>query len=536
MNKKFVLLVISAGLALSASAQKGINNPMTRAVLDVYERTLKENPTDYETWLNRANEYYRHSEYMRALNDVNNALRYIPTKDTDNRIAATMLRANIYIQTDRPADAIIDLNTVLALDPTDYVAIYQRANCNYTLGNYADAKTDYLRLQRINTRSPEALVGLARIAVKESNLGMANEYLEQAVAYDPNNADLYVRRATVRRDMGNHQGAVEDLILALATDSRNTRAVNMLVEYGKINYPAVIAGLTDVMRQAPNVGMYPYLRAMISQYRGHYKAALNDYQTILDRNLYDYQGIYSSMAECLYAMGRFDEALVKVDKALEMDRNAGDAALLRSRIMRALGRYDEAKAQAAQAMAIMHNSHAAINQMGLAYVSLQDYEQAASLFAESTLSAEDNSDSQMSYLLRAWMLDQYLNQPVAAKGFYEKVVAIADEITDDPLTQMYGAFGRLYAGDATAAAAAADTTLAANTDNAHIQYLGACFYAQVDDYDKAIECAKRALDAGYANYYDWEYNNDARINVAPLRDDLRFLNLLSRNAHLWTSD
>ena len=56
--------------ALGAAAQQGINNPITQAVLAVYEEELQENPRDYNVLLSRADEYYRHSEYIRALADV----------------------------------------------------------------------------------------------------------------------------------------------------------------------------------------------------------------------------------------------------------------------------------------------------------------------------------------------------------------------------------------------------------------------------------------------------------------------------------
>ena len=62
-----------------------------------------------------------------------------------------------------------------------------------------------------------------------------------------------------------------------------------------------------------------------------------------------------------------------------------------------------------------------------------------------------------------------------------------------------------------------------------IHYYGACFYAQADKWEKAMDCAAKALDLGYANYYQWDKLNDGRITVAPLRDDLKFLNLLSRH-------
>lgn len=531
--KKLIAITLLLTLASTLKAVADINNPVTRAVLQVYEQQLKEDPTDYHIWLNRANEYYRNNEYMRALNDVDNALKYCPTKEEADRIMALMLRANIYIQTGRPESALNDLNTVIALDKDNYVATYQRANTLYSQGDYTAAKTDYQRLMRLNPRSPEGLVGLARVSVKENNLGLANEYLEQALAGDPNNSELYVRRATVRRDMGNDQGAVDDLILALAVDVRNNRAIAMLVEYGNVNYPAVMAGITNAMTQAPSVSMYPYLRAMIAQHHYHYKAALADYQLIIDKKLEEYQGIWRSMAECHYALGDFDKALSEVDHALTLDRNAGEAVLLKAKILRVLGRYDEAKTEAARAEAMLKGKTAPLNELGLVYVSLKDYKEAADLFAETTMMAGDAIDAQPSLMLRAWMLGTYLNQPVAAKGFYEKVSGIADEHPADLTARMYGAFGTAYAGNPDVAVTKANEVLEANTDNPYVQYLGACLFAQLDDFDRALDCATKALEAGYANLYDWEYNNDARVNVEPLRNDLRFLNLLERYKHLF---
>lgn len=533
MQKNILLLAAFVTITVASFATPDLNNPMTRAVMEVYDQQLRDNPSDYQTWMARANEYYRNNEYMRALNDVDNALRYIPEKSTEERQAALLLRANIYGQTGRPEQALADLNAILEKSPQDYVAIYQRGNTYYAMGQYDKAKTDFQRLMGLNSRSSEGIVGLARVAVKENNLGQANEYLEQAVALDANNADIYVRRATVRRDMGNHQGAVDDLILALAVDSRNNRAISMLVDYGNVNYAAVMAGLTDAMRQAPNVGMYPYLRAMIAQYHYNYKAALSDYRYIIDKNLYNYQGIWRSMAECQYAMGQFDEALTNVNRALDLDPKAADAALLRSKILRALGHMDAARIQAELTLDMAPNSVAALNEMGLVDQSLKEYQAAADRFAESTLNAGLTIEGQYCYLLRAWMLGTYLNQPVAATGFYNQVYDIANDFADSSLSAVYGAFGQLFAGKDAQATAIIDMVLEGNKTEPYIQYLGACFYAQADNFDKAIDCATRSLEAGYANYYDWNYNTDARINVAPLRDDLRFLNLLQRYTHLW---
>lgn len=526
MKKTVLLFLLTAfGAPLfTATAQTASSNRITQAVFDVYDKLLREDPDDYETWFRRANEYYRHNEYMRALNDVDQALRLIPADNNDMREQAYMLRANIYQQTGRTRQALDDLNSALAISPNSYVAIYQRANANYELGDYTAAKADYQRLQRVNPRSAEALIGLARIAVRENNLGLASEYLENAVAADPNNADLYVRRASVRRLMGNDRSAVDDLILALSTDSHNSRATKDLVSIANDNYPAVIEALTDAMRQAPNVGMFVYLRAFIAQAHHRYTAALTDYRDIIDRQLYNYHGIYASMAECQYALGFYDQALDLVEKAISMDRNNASHQILKSQILRALKRFDEAKTAAAAALAIKTSDLSALSQLALCYVSLENYREAANLFGEAAL---DNPDNFMIALNRAWLLGTYLNEPVASEGFYKKVIELsADNLKD--VSNMRG-FALLYSGKTEEALGWADAIASSAKDpDGYIHYILTCLYSAAGQTDKAFDAMELSLKNGYANYHNWTENTDSRINVSAIRDDLRFIQLLDR--------
>ena len=251
---RFLLIAISVlPVSFGAVAQHGIDNPVTKAVLGVYENMLRENPNDYMTLFRRANEYYHHNEYIRSLKDIEQAIKLTPQSDKDLRFQEFMLRGAIYSITGRHAQALADFNEAVNLDPTSYAAVYQRANTEYELEQFAEAKADYQKLQRMNSRSSESPLGLARIAIKENNLGLANDYLAQAVALDPNNADTYVRRASVRKQMGDHNGAVDDLILAVSSDSKNNKAIEALVEYGNTNYTATMTGLTNAIRQVPGI-------------------------------------------------------------------------------------------------------------------------------------------------------------------------------------------------------------------------------------------------------------------------------------------
>lgn len=64
-------------------------------------------------------------------------------------------------------------------------------------------------------------------------------------------------------------------------------------------------------------------------------------------------------------------------------------------------------------------------------------------------------------------------------------------------------------------------------------YLAACLYAQLGDIDSAFDMMRIALQQGYASLYDWKYSDLANLNVAPLRSDDRFSQLLSTYSHLF---
>lgn len=526
MNLKIRSLALGFALtaACALSAQSGLNNPVTQAVLGVYEEVLRENPKDYNVLLSRADEYYRHNDYVRALPDVDKALEYAPSNDEEVILRALVLRAGIYNETKRPEKAIEDLRRAASMAPDSYSIIYQKANTEYLLGNYPDAGADYQLLVRLNPRGSEGYIGQARVAVKENNLGTANEMLEKAVGIDPNNAELYVRRSSVRKQMGDHNGAVDDLLLALSSDSRHPRAMQELIDYGNTNYPATMAGLSNAITQAPQVGMYRYLRAVIAQAHYHYLAAINDYNAILDQELYNYHGLYASIAECQYALGNYTEALGSIEHALSMDKNQASYYVLRSKILRALNCNEEAVEAAAAGLAVDRQSVEALSEMAEAYRATGNFQEASNLLGEAILTDAENP---MPYMLRAQLMAQNLNKETAATQLYEKVVEMDHFYLDNP--RSLKGFALLFLGRTDEANRWMDNILKTVTDtDGLIHYYGACFYAQAGQLAKAMECTEKALDLGYANFHNWTEANDGGVNTGELRNDLKYLNLLHR--------
>ncbi len=520
---QIIYSIIISCFSLSSWGQNGLDNPITKAMMRVYEQQLEEDPRDYETYFKRAIEYYNHDLYAKALGDINNALKYIPAEETDMRFQVLSMRAGIYEVTENYDKALADLNDAYQIDPSSFQILYRKANTEYLLHNYEAAKKDYQRMLNINSRSFEALIGLSRIAVVEKNLGLANEYADNAVSLAPAEADVYIRRASVRKMMGNNTGAVDDLILALSTGKNNQKSLYELVEISNVDYNAVMAGLSNAIRQAPKVGMYYYIRGVIARAHHNYVAALSDFKKITNENLYNYHGIHKEIALCKYALGSYDDAVYDINFAINNTTENQEYYVIKAKILRALGRSAEALECCDLAIEKSPNFTPAIAEKGLCLNDLFDYGQAVVLFGEATLNEANNP---YYYMLRAEALNKQLKQPTDAKVIYERVVEMEFDARD---VKSLKGFALLALDRYDEAIAWIENILKSATDNnGLVNYYGACLYAQAGDSDKAFECMKASLQKGYANYYQWTFDSDVDINVAPIRDDSRFKELLSQ--------
>lgn len=519
-------------LALGSAAQ----TPPTaadfnRAVMQAYEEMLRENYKDYETLFRRANAYYNQGDYLKALDDLESALKYAPTTDEDTRYALHALRAECYRELGRFSQALPEATEALQLDPTSTPMLNLRGNLEYDLGQYTEAKADFNKLLRINPRSQEAFFGLALVAAKENNLGLASEYMEKAVALTPNSSGAYVRRADVKEQMGDYNGAVDDLLLAIATDANDREALPALVNLANSNYSAVMAGLSGAIRQAPRQPLFYYLRGSIAAAHFHYKSAIDDFKYILAEGLYDYSGLYCALAECYYAVGDYQTALDNADQALAQYEEQDDVChffTVRAMIQRALGLPDKALQSVDRALDFNGEDIDAMVEKSLILTDLKKAKDASSLLGEVIMV---DPFEPLNYLLRAWILNDFLNQPKAAKGLYGRVIDL--ELDHSERVGSLLGFAQLFDGKTAPATKWIDAILAEPDQDGEKHYYGACFYAWAGKPDKALECTEAALKAGYANYHNWMNNNDGRLNVSPLRDLPRFKELMEQYKSLF---
>lgn len=551
MIKKILTAAVVAASIAPMPAQQTIDNPVTRAMLDVYTKELEANPKDADIYFRRANEYYKFNQYLRALADVDRTLEYAPSDNRDLRFQAYMLRADVYQMMDKHREALADFSEALKLDPASFMALYQKANEEYELGDYPAAKADYTRLRAINPRSVEALTGLARVAVKENNLGMASEYMDGAVEMMSADSDIYIRRASVRRMQGNNTGAVEDLLMAISIDN-NTRAFQELIDLANTDYPAVITGLSTSISYAPQQGMLYYIRAFIAQAHDHYSTALADYRRLIDQNMYEYAGLYNSMAQCELALCHYPQALDNVNQAISMDDGKnGEFYVTKAGILHAQGKDEEARQALGEAFKKGDSSTKAHELEALIDYASGDFDKANGIYGSMIV---DQPEVMRNYIYRAWVLTDGLKQPSNAQSLYNRVVAMTAPGQEDsgqqPVSalaaiQTYRGFALLFSGDKDGAVVWADNILRDYRDtDGYPSFIAACLYAQASRMSatpqeksemtgKAIKTLEKALQLGYGNLYEISCSDSGRISLAPLREDAHFNALLARYAHLF---
>ena len=135
------------------------------------------------------------------------------------------------------AEATVLYGRCLALDPSDSVAAYNRANCFRALGESDDAASAYALAIKIDPSFVEAWFNYAALLKDEGKVDAARRHLARAIAIDPDYADAVYNLATLEFDAKNLSEARRwwSRYLELDTDSEWARTATRGIAYIDLN-------------------------------------------------------------------------------------------------------------------------------------------------------------------------------------------------------------------------------------------------------------------------------------------------------------
>ena len=496
------------------------SNPMVRLTMNVYAEQIAANPQDYSAYYGRAKEYFRYGEMDLALVDLNEAIKYFPQQMASELSQAYTMRGLIYQEKGKLNNALVDLNKALQLDATSRFSLIARADLLFEMGDYEHAYEDYQSLLRRDVRCQEAYIGLARIALKEANMGLCNDYLKKLQETNPRSPEMYVARGAVYEEMKEWRKAADDYVSAMIYGD-NHSAVAALSLLAKKTYYPVVEALTAAIELTDDKGFYLFLRGTIHMNHAQYTPSIKDWNEIIEQKYYHYQSIYANRANCYLHLGQFEYALADIQTAIDMKGDEVSYFIVRSKINRIMGFFDKAAEDLAIAATFDIANVEVLQQKGLLAAEQGNLEAALGFYNEAILY---NADDAYSYLLRSVNYEKMGNLTAAANNC-QMVISLPEEV---PTFATLRGFAWARLGRAAEAEQWIEAVLREKGDmvGGIEYYQAACLYAQTGNKERAYHYLELAFKAGYADYYNIYFECDSPISLAPLRGESDFSSLV----------
>nr|WP_321411120.1 tetratricopeptide repeat protein [uncultured Carboxylicivirga sp.] len=177
---------------------------------EFYTKTLELKETG-ETLYRRGYCYFRVKDYTNALNDYNNALKYLPGNEE-----IIMSRASVYLKTEEYQLLLDDLNFHLAKSPSDY---YSKANKAMALSKIGRNDESLGILFELLKEMPPKHKAQLYNAISETYRSMeddlkALEFINKSIEERFDYANAHITKAEILIDLGKKDEACESFQLA----------------------------------------------------------------------------------------------------------------------------------------------------------------------------------------------------------------------------------------------------------------------------------------------------------------------------------
>lgn len=158
-----------------------------------------------------------------------------------------------------------------------------RGEALLTIGQPGDAKAAFDQALAINPNSGDALLGLARLAVLAKDRDATERYVNEAVAKDPKNPEVFMAQGTLLRMQNKPDEALAAFNRTLALDPahRTAHIEKAYIEIGRGKFPAAKTEIDAAQKNAPGNLLVTYTSALYEFTQGKFSAAQENLQRVL---------------------------------------------------------------------------------------------------------------------------------------------------------------------------------------------------------------------------------------------------------------
>ncbi len=304
----------------------------------VYQQALKENPDNYHLQQALYQLYLQEHRYKEALKMLDALERHLGPKPELN-----LRRALIFLDLDKPAQAIKLLKEVLAQDPQNDMARFYLGVALEQSGRRLEAVRQY---EEIAPESKIFPLALRRLAHLEKDPDHLRRLLEKALQNHPDNRDLYALAGNIFEDLDRCDWGyafVKEGLKRFPNDANlKLSAAFLLTCLGRDQ--EALKFVEPLLKKQPD---NPTILNFVGYTYAELNIKLDEAERLIKKALKarPHDGyILDSLAWVYYRKGRYQEALKFIREALKQVKNDAIIYEHEGDILRALGRDKEALA------------------------------------------------------------------------------------------------------------------------------------------------------------------------------------------------
>lgn len=245
-------------------------------------------------------------------------------------------------------------------------------------GKPDESKQAYEAALAVNANSGDALMGLARLSAVRGERDAALLYVDQAVAKDPRNPEVFIMQGAMLRAMNKPEEALGayDKALALKPDHRGAHIEKAYIEIARGKFDAAKKEVAAAEKNAPGSLLVVYSRALLEFSQGKHAAAKEALAKILKAAPEHYPSLLLSGATDLQ-LGATVQAEMQLSKYLSANPNNLYARKLLAQAQLKNSQPDAATATLAPALKDAPQDAQLLALAGESYMQVRDFNKAS---------------------------------------------------------------------------------------------------------------------------------------------------------------
>lgn len=263
----------------SYNLQRGIElmeNDNFKEAKKYFEKEISEHPKNGVAYLMLSMAQVQEMATGDALETINKAIKYIPSKDKEKMAFAYNTRAHIYELLGNNELMLADLNMSIKIQPQEADYYETRAQYYFNEKQYDLSDKDYIQCTKLKPGNVMGYMGLGRNACAQGHYDEAIKQYEYAMKLSPDYSSAYSFRAEAYREQGMFNEALEDCLTAIRQDY-DRKAVYEFRSAAESAFTIAEIKIKAQIKKNPSDPYWYYLMGCINQDANNHKVAEQNY-------------------------------------------------------------------------------------------------------------------------------------------------------------------------------------------------------------------------------------------------------------------